>query len=368
MTQPVRRKKRKTRRRIRKSVLYAAIAILVLILALLFVPNYLTENKLKSLGYSKDSIAAIKKHKITDEIIDEELYSDNLNTVLPQENFKRDYLKLYLAMPSIPEEKELLLFDKLSKKGYSEANRIKLFGQLQFFEMTPLLVFDMVSDIPGYIQDCLDHRDVNSNTHFELAGNYFSHYEDTSPADDTQLNMLVNKRYYLTEDYNPEDMITLKLEYATKDSQMRQEAADAFAKLCEGVRENEGMRIYASSTYRDYAYQVDLYDGYVASMGQEATDKKAARPGYSEHQTGLTVDVASSTGGQLSKFNDAKEYPWLRDNSYRYGFILRYPQGKEIITGYSFESWHYRYLGVELATKVYESGLTYDEYYALYIQ
>ena len=115
------------------------------------------------------------------------------------------------------------------------------------------------------------------------------------------------------------------------------------------------------STYRSYEYQVDLYNRYVKTDGKEAADTYSGRPGNSEHQTGLAMDIANKNGF-ISKGD--KEYDWLVNNSYKYGFILRYPKGSETITGYMYEEWHYRYLGKEAAKEIKNTGLTYDEYMA----
>ena len=125
---------------------------------------------------------------------------------------------------------------------------------------------------------------------------------------------------------------------------------------------NNGFKIYAGSTYRSYTYQLGLYNRYVAQDGFEEAETYSARAGYSEHQLGLAVDILGGNWSYLSETD--KEYEWLIDNSYKYGYILRYPRNKEYVTGYVFEDWHFRYLGIELATKVYNSNLTYDEYVA----
>ena len=129
-----------------------------------------------------------------------------------------------------------------------------------------------------------------------------------------------------------------------------------------------GVTFYAASAYRDYASQESVYDNYVLGMGQEAADAASARPGFSEHQTGLTVDIAASNEDDVKEYKDTKAYKWTSTNSQNYGWILRYPEGKEAITGYEFESWHYRYVGVELAQAVYASGMTYDEFWSLYLK
>ena len=127
-----------------------------------------------------------------------------------------------------------------------------------------------------------------------------------------------------------------------------------------------GLKIIANSSYRSYADQEKLYNDSVDNEGKDYADTYAARPGYSEHQTGLAIDIYVK-GYDKTNFAQSPEAKWLVTNAYLYGFILRYPEGKEYLTGYSYEPWHYRYLGEALAKKVYDSGLTYDEYYAYYL-
>ena len=129
----------------------------------------------------------------------------------------------------------------------------------------------------------------------------------------------------------------------------------------------EGIYLIIVSAYRDYDSQVQVYNDYQESKGTNYADSIAARPGYSEHQTGLSLDIYSKDSTVASTFKNSKAYEWLINNAHKYGFILRYPDGKKKITGFNYESWHYRYLGEELATKVYNEGITYDEYYAYYL-
>lgn len=128
--------------------------------------------------------------------------------------------------------------------------------------------------------------------------------------------------------------------------------------------EKEGLTLRAFSTYRDYDRQDFLYNRYTENDGKEEADTFSARPGFSEHQTGLAFDI----GGPNSKddasmsFEKTNEFKWLINNSFKYGFILRYPKGKEDITGFMYEPWHYRYVGQENAIEISNSGLTLDEY------
>lgn len=175
----------------------------------------------------------------------------------------------------------------------------------------------------------------------------------------SEYTVLVNK-YHSLGDYVPSDLKPLS--YDTK-YELREKARDAFEELVSFAKlDNVYIRPY--SAYRSFEYQKSLYNRYVNRDGKEKADTYSARPGHSEHQTGLAVDVWSEGYTEILE-SDAK---WLQENSYKYGFIVRYTKEKESITGYIEEPWHLRYLGIDLATKVHDLGITYDEYYDLYIK
>lgn len=172
--------------------------------------------------------------------------------------------------------------------------------------------------------------------------------------------VLVNKYYSLDKDYTPSDLINVG-----GNQRMKKEAGEALIKMIEDVK-NNGMYLQAQSGYRDYDLQTRLYNGYVSSHGQEEADTFSARPGSSEHQTGLAIDV--SKDGYLSKeFENTNEFKWLNENAHKYGFILRYPKDKIYITGYDYEPWHYRYVGIEVATLIKNENITYEEYCVKYL-
>jgi len=201
-------------------------------------------------------------------------------------------------------------------------------------------------------------KDVNSNLDK-------TKYEDTEKTniDDDNL-MLVNKYYYLTEDYTPKDLITLTSKYNTGvNSKMRKEAAEQFMKMSDAAT-LDNITIKNASGYRSYQYQVNLYNKYTERDGKKAADTYSARPGFSEHQTGLTSDINQID----NSFENTDAFRWLQDNAYKYGFILRFPKDKEDITGYQYEPWHYRYVGEYVAEKIHDENLTLEEYYAFYIQ
>ena len=132
--------------------------------------------------------------------------------------------------------------------------------------------------------------------------------------------------------------------------------ADADAMAAEAA--SLGLNLYISSGFRSYWSQESIYNRYVNADGQAAADRYSARPGHSEHQSGLTFDLNSID----ESFAYTAEGEWVRDNAHRFGFVIRYPPGKEAITGYIWEPWHLRYLGVAVATELYSTGLTLEEY------
>ncbi|MES5896567.1 D-alanyl-D-alanine carboxypeptidase family protein [Bacillus cereus group sp. RP43] len=177
---------------------------------------------------------------------------------------------------------------------------------------------------------------------------------------------VVNKEYGLPEDYKPEDLVVPNVPFSfsgtVEKSHLRKEAADALEKLFD-LAKKERIQLNAVSGFRSYEYQKNLYANNVKGKGQEHTDRFSAKPGHSEHQTGLTMDVSSkSANNELElAFANTKEGKWLKDNAHRAGFIIRYPKGKESITGYAYEPWHIRYVG-DIADNIYKEELTLEEY------
>lgn len=177
--------------------------------------------------------------------------------------------------------------------------------------------------------------------------------------------ILVNKFNYLESDYVPNDITKINLSYAYSDNSVTKETNDAYINMAENAKK-DGIILLANSSYRDYERQEKVYKEFYYSRGINYADNYAARAGFSEHQTGLAIDIFTNDSN-TDNFDKTEAFKWLINNSYKYGFILRYPKGKEYLTGYNYESWHYRYLGRDTAKKVYESNLTYDEYYAYYL-
>ncbi len=193
-------------------------------------------------------------------------------------------------------------------------------------------------------------------------------YQETYKADTSKgLAILVNKFYQLDSEYKRDDLESVSLQYSYSGNIVSKEVINAFEKMQNDVKDNLNKHLMINSSFRPYQDQEEIYRSFKLK-GEEYADQYAARPGFSEHQTGLSIDITSLENPTADNFTKSEEYEWLKNNSYKYGFILRFPEGKEDITGYSTESWHFRYLGVDMATKVYESGITFDEYYAFYLE
>lgn len=184
--------------------------------------------------------------------------------------------------------------------------------------------------------------------------------------ENNSITALVNKSNSLEEDYVPDDLVTIDVPYVLDNpevNQLREVAADALKDMFETAKDSD-VYLYARSGYRSYQTQVQLFKGYSEKHGEEAANRFSAKPGQSEHQTGLVMDITSeSVNFQLDEeFGETKEGKWVEKHAHEFGFVIRYPEGMEEITNYTYEPWHIRYLGVNLATKIYESGLTYEEY------
>ncbi len=203
-------------------------------------------------------------------------------------------------------------------------------------------------------------RCVNANIDYEFYTN-----EVPSNLDDGYL-LIVNKYNKLGSDYVP-DLVEMDDKYNHNKGYryMNPIAYEHFKEMVDAAA-LDNITLFNISAYRSYDTQNILYNNYVARDGKEAADTFSARAGYSEHQTGLASDI--NTSSSSAHFENSKEYAWLQENSYKYGFILRYPKDKEYITGYKYEPWHYRYVGEDVAKYIHETGITFEEYYAFFIK
>ena len=207
-------------------------------------------------------------------------------------------------------------------------------------------------------------RDINIHLNYDF-------YEKTYKAN-TNLDtaILVNKYYYLESDYIPDDLVNISQTYSWGENgsqKTRQVVYDAFIDMWNAANK-EGYYLMVNSSFRNYQDQESVYNAYKNTSGETYANSIATKPGFSEHQTGLALDIFSKSNTNKNTFKDTPEAKWLKENAYKYGFILRYPEEFEEITGITFEPWHYRYVGKDIAKYIYENNITFDEYYAYFLE
>ncbi|KHD86047.1 D-Ala-D-Ala carboxypeptidase VanY [Heyndrickxia ginsengihumi] len=218
-----------------------------------------------------------------------------------------------------------------------------------------------------------NNQDNAKKSELALSSKYFNHIKTVNGQkiiqNPSNILALVNKSYSIG-DYVPNDLVRPKVNFSFGDqniekSHLRKVAADAVEKMFAAAKK-DGIILYVASGYRSYDRQKVLFDAEVQHDGSKAKAAQAvAIPGESEHQTGLALDITSQTENFLltEKMGDDPEGIWLAKNAHKFGFILRYPKGKENITKYEYEPWHFRYVGKEAATVIYKHNWTLEEYF-----
>lgn len=262
--------------------------------------------KLKELGYSNDDIEKIEKNLSSDVI------------------------------------------DKINEK-YDDLASL---SSVKYFHIENIERYQNLSDNSSYEAEEVVMR---VNTHIDR-----DFYTDVKIVDDPDdAFVLVNKYYEVPQDYEPSDLVSVG-----NGQRMRSEAAEHVNKLLKDINA-DGLYLQAQSGFRSIDLQTRLYNNYVARDGVKKADTYSARPGSSEHHTGLAIDL-SHDGTLEETFEDTKQFEWLDKNAHKYGLILRYPKDKVYMTGYMYEPWHYRYVGEEAATLIKNEGITYEEYCVKY--
>ncbi|WP_270165369.1 M15 family metallopeptidase [Paenibacillus sp. SYP-B4298] len=187
-------------------------------------------------------------------------------------------------------------------------------------------------------------------------------------ADPESIAVLVNKQFSLPEDFEPTDLVYPEVRFTFTEKiekrMLRKEAAAALESMF-AAAEQDGIYLAGVSAYRSHSTQTALFNRYVKRDGEEKAKTYSAVPGHSEHETGLAIDVSASDGKCAAEdcFADTKEAKWLAKHVHEYGFIIRYPKGKDDITGYKYEPWHLRYVGDDIARDIQERDITLEEYY-----
>ncbi|MBR3199587.1 MAG: M15 family metallopeptidase [Bacilli bacterium] len=357
---------RKKKRRLKKKVylfVFLIVCGFILLCSILFYkvkPSF--KKRLNNLGYNSKEVSIIMENVPKRNYKFIKKYNKDLVNLIKSKDYKDSNFKKY--------------FDYYEKNSNSDINDIITIvnSGYDFMKYTASsLLADLVKekyfiyDNTSRYLDYGNSHDYNSKKIVAIVNSNAdkTFYSDTKSSNLNDDNLvLVNKFNHLSDNYVPTDLVALSSKYNSgANNKMRKEAADKFMEMVDGAL-LDNIILKNASAYRSYNYQVNLYNSYVQRDGKEKADIYSARPGYSEHQTGLCTDINTIN----SSFANTKEAKWLSENAYKYGFILRFPKGKEDITGYKYESWHYRYVGKKVSKIIYENDITLEEYYAYYME
>lgn len=346
----------KLRRNVAKGILVLIILIPIILInktKIMHLPLYLSNTKYSDIidamfdvkytgAEAKNTINYLKKTKKINDNTDD--YILKLNTIGYNKN-TIDYILRNLNKSEITD-----FIDKKYNKDFEKYIKLELFKYSKYNRYTKYQAKH--KDLS--LEDVVIRIELNMDK---------TYYEDSEfIKNPDEITTLANKYYEIKDDYEPKDLVEMDDDYANNmygTLKLRKEAYEKFKEMCNASRKH-GVKFYAESAYRSYDYQNIIYKNYVEENGQEEADKYAAKPGFSEHELGLAIDLANiwtiTTKGE--------EYKWLSKNAYKYGYIIRYKEEWEDITGYSAESWHIRYVGVDAATVIQKEDITFEEYYA----
>lgn len=373
-----------------------------------------TEQKLKDAGYSNEEIieltAVLKASSL--EILLKEEYHENILNIINEENFIEENLLeyiQYLNKYKTADTKDIVFLvnngkteikysldisEIINHKNFKLNNFDRYITYYQKYELavdktitavnTDLDKDDIeLDDITAlflgkdyYLKRNLARYKSYYNNYSNLSADEIiarvnsnldkTFYKDVTASDLSKGELiLVNKYHYLSSSYVPTNLVTISSNYGN--GQIKDITYNAFIEMYNAAAK-ENLYLYISSPYRSYSKQSSLYTNYVNSDGQKNADTYSARAGYSEHQTGLAIDLGTASNHSINAFKNSQEFTWMKKNAHKYGFIMRYQEGKEYITGYIYEPWHYRYVGVEIATYIYKHNITYEEYYEYFIK
>ncbi len=351
------------------------IAILFLIILILFSYEYPLIKQLNTyedtLGYKEDHNLFVSKNKYEElsNLYDKDIEQLN-NSIATTESLIKSDIDLIIKVNEIDPaklnltQKDNYLMDILflDTFGYAKSiindDIIDIFNDYNIdYEKTDDIINDFNVENEAINKEIMDYlNSININIDFIIAINNYEVPNEVSTLENETCEpfyvediLIANKNHCLDASFNPGGLDPVV------QSAFNQMQADA---------KNEGINLFISSGFRSYEEQVSTFNYWVSLYGEEEAQRVSARPGYSEHQTGLVIDVGGDNSACLLEecFGDDPEGIWIANNAYKYGFIIRYKPGKEDITGYKYEPWHLRYVGVDVATEIYNQDTTLEEY------
>lgn len=332
---------------------------IVLLIVLFFGGKYAIHsyriNTQTKYGYTKQEAQLLLDTKLQS-VTKEYGYSSAFIKAVENSTYDEQYTPLYFYTDTVNEESKLY-YDRLLTKEYSQEEIKSIFENLKIHEILPLLVYEKQDDLAQFYTDT--KKDA-------LTKAYINPYENAVIQNSIEIDSLINKKYGLSSDFEPETLTSISKYCAFNPGKLIQEAATAFDTMCMDAKK-ENVYFASMVAYQSYEEQEKRYNSYQNQYGSLQVDDYASRPGFDEHQSGLALNVSSMASNPAGvTFEQTSEYAWLVEHAADYGFIFRYPSGKEHITGMNAEPKHLRYVGIELAQLLVEEDLTLEEFYALY--
>lgn len=358
-------------------VIKIIVFIILVVLCLLFIYKY-EIGKFKAIGYSEKATIKILKEFKRDYILD---MGENktLNAAFESDDYKEENLDSYSKIRYHNHKNLIKNINTLLKKGYSnnninmildhgndedvslfaERDKVKYLEEFFTIDYAKLINYDKYVYYSDYTGDDEETTVLIVNLGIDKEA-----YTDAVEIDKFSTDMLVNKHHKIKDKLEPTDIIKISKEYTNGEEQSgSQEAVNALTRMINAAK-NEGYGLVVNSSYRSYKEQEELCEEYKKAYGDNYVAKYLALPGYSEHQTGLSFDLGSTSS---NVFANSKEYEWMRENAYKYGFIMRYTKEGQAMTEFRSEPWHYRYVGEKIAAYIQEKGITFEEYYAMFL-
>ena len=329
--------------------------LLVCLMGCAKINDFIKSDELLDMGYDEKTVSMIEEYGIRENVM-KYPYNENLKTLIEDPSFIKENIDEYLSLNELKTDDCLMVVNRGytdDVEEYSE-DLLNLMRTDYYLHSRHQRYLEMVNNGYSY-RDAIEI--VNAYRDYEA----YTYTIDSNLGDD--ILMIANK-YYTLNDYVPDDLVSIDGNYGIE-GYMREEAYNAYVKMADDAS-MDGMSLWITSPYRSYSSQNRIYNSYLENDPQYIVDTYSSRPGYSDHQTGLTADIIAP-GYDFGSFAYSDEFKWLSENAYKYGFILSYPKGKENITGYTYESWHYRYVGEKVASYIHDTGITFDEYYAYFI-
>lgn len=371
-------KKRKLKLKKPFVIILKIIFIVILVFLGMFLFYSYQVKDVSKLGYDKEASKNILLLGKKD-IIKSYEYSDTLNAAFKSKYYKDANLDSYSKIKYQDQKNIIKNINTLIDKGYSNSNISLILAhgndddvsefakrdKIKYLEEFYSLSYAKLKYYDRYVKYSSETgEDEETTVLFVNLSMDTDDYVNPVKTSAFSIDMLVNKHYKLDEDFVPDDLVEFDQEYCNDEVQEgNREAVVAFKNMYEAAKK-EGLGLVINSSYRSYQDQENICNTFKDLYGEGYVTKYVALPGFSEHQTGLAFDIGSTSS---KIFAESKEYEWMKENAYKYGFILRFTKSNAYITGFRSEPWHYRYVGKKIAKYIYENDISFEEYYAEFL-